>query len=125
MRLINAQGTEISPGARLVAIKGAETGTRWTLSHVLEHPVDGHRVHVTRRHPRLGHVHREFHPSVFGLRVIVDITWQRAVINKAHHVRAKFDDYLLAGVIALLPLAFFEHYHVGERLTELVPFLGH
>lgn len=116
MRLINAQDEEVRPGARLVALQGKETGQLWRYSHVVEHATDGHRIHVVRRHPRLGHVHREFHPALFGLKVVVDITWQRHVINKAHDVRCKVDDYLLAGVIALVPLAVFEHYQVSERL---------
>lgn len=107
-------------GSRLVAVQGKEIGQQWRLSHVVEHPVDGHRVHVTRRHPRLGHVHREFHPGVFGLHVVIDVTWREHAINKAHHVRAKFDDYLLAGIVALLPLAIFEHYHVAEKLPEML-----
>lgn len=119
MRLINAQGREVVPGMRLQAVQGKEIGQTWQFSHVVEHPIDGHRVHVTRRHPRMGHVHREFHPVVFGLHVVVDITWKRHLANKAHHVRAKFDDYLLAGVIALVPLAFFEHYQLAERIPEI------
>lgn len=107
-------------GSRLVAVQGKEIGQQWRLSHVVEHPVDGHRVHVTRRHPRLGHVHREFHPGVFGLHVVIDVTWREHAINKARHVRAKFDDYLLAGVVALFPLAIFEHYHVAEKLPEML-----
>lgn len=122
MRLINAHGEEIHQGSRVVAIQGRDVGQVWNFSHVVEHPIDGHRVHVTRRHPRMGHVHREFHPAIFGLHVVVDITWRRHLVNKAHHVRAKFDDYLLAGIIALFPLAIFEHYHLAERLPEL---LGH
>jgi hypothetical protein len=122
MRLINAQGREVESGAKLVAIQGKEIGERWIFSHVVEHPIDGHRVHVTRRHPRMGHVHREFHPVVFGLHVVIDITWRKHVVNKVHHVRCKFDDYLLAGVVALFPLAIFEHYHIAERLPE---FFGH
>lgn len=122
MRLINAQGHTVEPGTRLVAVQGKETGQYWHFSHVVEHPIDGHRVHVTRRHPRMGHVHREFHPVIFGLHVVIDVTWKRHIVNKAHHVRVKFDDYLLAGVIALLPLAIFEHYHLAERLPEI---LGH
>ena len=119
MRLINAQDREIPQGARLRVAEGPDAGQTWVYSHVVEHPVDGHRVHVTRRHSRIGHVHREFHPRVFGLRVVVDITWRRHLLNKAHHVRSKFDDYLLAGVVALLPLAIFEHYHIAERLPML------
>lgn len=118
MRLINAQNVEVQPGARIRVTEGPDTGQTWQFSHVVEHPVDGHRVHVTRRHPRMGHVHREFHPRVFGLRVIVDITWRRHVLNKVTHMRSKFDDYLLAGVVALFPLAAFEHYHISERLFE-------
>lgn len=123
MRLINAHGEEVTPGSRLHAVVGPQTGQVWTYSHVLEHPVDGHRVHVTRRH-RLGHVHREFHPGVFGLVVKVDITWKRHIVNTMHHARQKFDDYLLAGIIALLPLAAFEHFHLSEKIIEALPF-GH
>lgn len=118
MRLINAQDVEISPGARLRVVEGRDAGQVWQFSHVIEHPVDGHRVHVTRRHPRIGHVHREFHPRAFGLHVVVDITWRRHLVNKVHHVRSKFDDYLLAGVVALVPLALFEHYHLSEVVFE-------
>lgn len=123
MRLINAQGQEIPAGARLHAVTGPQAGSVWTYSHTIEHPTDGHRVHVTRRH-RIGHVHREFHPGVFGLKVLVDITWKRHVLNVAHHTRQKFDDYLLAGIIALLPLAAFEHFHLSEKIVEALPF-GH
>jgi len=114
MQLINANGEIVESGAKLRVAHGREIGQMWLYSHVVEHPVDGHRVHVTRRHTRLGHIHREFHPRVFGLEVKVDITWQRHVINKAHDVRCKFDDYLLAGIVALVPLALFEHYHLAE-----------
>lgn len=124
MRLINAQGVEVAPRARLHVVEGKDSGQVWQYSHVIEHPVDGHRVHVTRRHPRIGHVHRDFHPRVFGLRVEIDITWRRHMRNKVHHVRTKFDDYLLAGVVALLPLGLFEHYQLAERLPEALGFLG-
>lgn len=122
MQLINAQGEKIVPGARLRALAGPESGTNWTYSHVVEHPIDGHRVHVTRRHPKLGHFHREFHPAVFGLEIHVDVCWKKVVRAKVHHVRTKVDDYLLAGLFALLPLAAFEHFHMSERLFEA---LGH
>lgn len=125
MRLINTQGEIIEPGSRLHAIQGREIGRTWQYSHIVEHPIDGHRIHVTRRHPRMGHVHREFHPGVFGLKVVVDITWKRHVANKVHHVRTKVDDYLLAGVFALVPLAFFEHFRLADRMMEAMPFLGH
>lgn len=119
MRLINALGQEIEKGARLRAIAGKEIGQVWHFSHVLEHPTDGHRVHVTRRHPRMGHLHKEFHPSVFGLSVVVDVTWRKHVRNSAYHAWQKFDEYLIAGAVALLPLAFFEKYHLAERLPEI------
>lgn len=122
MRLINAQGIEVTPSSRLHAVSGPQAGQVWQYSHVIEHPIDGHRVHVTRRHPRLGHVHREFHPGVFGLTVVVDVTWKRHAVNQLHHARTKLDEYLLAGVIALVPLAFFEQFHLAEKLGEV---LGH
>lgn len=125
MQLINAQGVAVQEGARLRAIQGRETGQVWRYSHVVEHPIDGHRVHVSRRHLQLGHIHREFHPGVFGLHVKVDVTWRKHLRNKVHHFRVKFDEYLIAGIVALLPLALFEQYHLAERVTEVLPFLGH
>ena len=119
MRLINAQNVEVQPGAKLRVAEGPDTGQMWQFSHVVEHPVDGHRVHVTRRHTRIGHVHREFHPRVFGLHVVIDVTWRQHVRNTVHLARTKFDDYLLAGIVALFPLALFEHYRVAERLPEI------
>lgn len=125
MRLINANGEEITVGTRLRVVSGPRVGEVWNYSHLTVHPVDGHRVHVTRRHPRMGHVHREFHPGVFGLSVEIDITWRRAVRNRVHLVRRKFDDYLFAGIIALFPLAFFEQFHLGEKITEAVALIMH
>jgi len=120
MRLINAQDQEVQPGMRLRVVEGKESGQAWTFSHVVEHPVDGHRVHVTRRHPRMGHVHREFHPRLFGLHVVIDMTWRQSARVRVHHIRTKVDDYILAGIFALIPLAVFEQFHLSEHMFEIL-----
>ncbi|MEV7393935.1 hypothetical protein [Streptomyces sp. NPDC091215] len=35
----------------------------------------------------------------------------------AHHVWTKLDDYLMAGVFALFPLALYEHFHWAEPIA--------
>ena len=38
--------------------------------------------------------------------------------------KTKIDDYLWAGAFALVPLAFFEHYHLAETITSALKFGG-
>lgn len=121
MHLVNtATGNPIEPGAMLHVTTGPRTGEAWRFEKITPHATDGHRVHCTRRHPRIGRIHREFHPGVFGARVMIDITWHRHVRNVVRHAWSKADDYLLAGTFALLPLAFFEHFGIGDRLIEMI-----
>lgn len=122
MRLINTTtGAEVKPGD---SIRHQETGARWKFSHVTHHP-DGHRVHACRPHRRLGKVPGQFHPRVFGLEVVVNVGWKGHVRNVLHVSVAKFDDYLLAGIIALVPLGLFEQLHGAEYIGELFGLGGH
>ena len=123
MRVVDTTtGAEVTTGADL---RHAVTGQRWRFSHVTHHPKYGHRIHATRTHRKLGRIPGEFHPSVFGLEVVVRVGWKRHVINVAHVTISKLDDWMLAGVIALVPLAFFEQFHAAEKITELFGFGGH
>lgn len=121
--LVNiATGAEVTEGD---TVRHQETGLAWRFSHLTHHPVKGHRVHVTRRHAKLGRVPGEFCPSVFGLDVVIKVGWKGHVKNVLHVTISKLDEWLLAGVIALLPLAFFEQFHAAEKITELFGFGGH
>lgn len=123
MRLINeATETEVEYLATIRCVAGPLTGQAWRYEKIIERDRNGHRVHCTRSHPKLGRVHREFHPSVFGCRVEREITFKLRIIAQVHHVRSKFDDYLLAGVVALVPLAFFERFGFAETITHYLGF---
>jgi hypothetical protein len=78
-----------------------------------------HMVHVSRSHNHMGRVHREFHPSIFGLTIEVDVVWYRDVRHAAHWCWVRGGDWLMAGVVALVPLSFFETYHWGSWVAEL------
>lgn len=122
LELINPRtGQVVRPGTKIHTVHGSHP---WTFSHI--RPVDSHthHVHVTRTvkgtRGRTFKGHREFHPSVFGLDVRVSITWQRHVKNTARHAVSKIDDYLMAGLFALVPLAVFEHYHMADDITSMI-----
>lgn len=122
-QLINpATGQTIAPGSKIHTVPGGEP---WHFNKITRHPNSGeHRVHCTKivRGTRGRHFrgHREFHPHAFGLEVKIDITWSRHVINTGKHVFSKIDDYLWAGAFAIIPLAFFEHYHMSGTIIETV-----
>ncbi|MDQ1033581.1 MULTISPECIES: hypothetical protein [Streptomyces] len=125
MRLVNSEtGAEIAQGALLHMASGPSAGQAWRFERLMPHP-DGHRVHVTRTHPRMGRVHREFHPRIFGAQVEIDVRWYREVGHAAHHAWAKGSDYLLAGLFALVPLALFEHFHWAGKIAEVLTLGGH
>lgn len=116
--IFEATGTDVPRNHAVTAVTGPIAGQCWRVRE-LKRTAEGHRVLMSRR-TAVGHVHREFHPSVFGLSVVVDVTWSRRALHRAAIMRRKVDDYLLAGVLALLPLAAFEHYHFAEWLFSLL-----
>jgi hypothetical protein len=69
-------GEAIDPGSMIHLTSGPSAGQAWRFERVVPHP-DGHKIHCTRSHPRTGRLHREFHPRLFGCRVVVDVAWYR------------------------------------------------
>lgn len=122
MELINpTTGQTITPGSKIHTVHGAHA---WRYERLRKIDDRTHHVHCTRvvkgSRGRTFRGHREFHPSVFGLDVRVSVTWERKAICRTRHMISKVDDYLLAGVFAIIPLAFFEHYHMAGTITEFV-----
>lgn len=122
--LVTRTGQEIEKGSKLHATSGAVAGTVWRYEHIAERPDGAHHVHVSRCGGKLGRVHRELHPSVFGLEIKIHITFVKHTANVVRHVRSKIDDYLMAGAFALVPLALYEHFHWGETITAALGFVG-
>ena len=122
MQLINPRtGQVIQPGTKIHTVHGSDP---WRYERLRKIDDTQHRVHVTRivkgSRGRTFRGHREFHPSVFGLEVKIDITWERKAVCRTRHMISKIDDYLLAGVFAIIPLAFFEHFHWADDITSFV-----
>lgn len=118
-------GKPVIPGCVLRAVDPIGGPYVWHLDgHRIGADDHGHRVMVSRHHPKLGRVHRTFHPRVFGLTVVIDIVWYRDVRHTAHVVWAKGNDWLMAGIFALIPLAFFEHYHWADDITNMMSIFG-
>ncbi|MCX5605979.1 hypothetical protein OOK29_48560 [Streptomyces phaeochromogenes] len=126
MKLVSrATGQEVTPGSTLHMQSGSAAGRAWRFEHIVERPDGNHHVHVTRLSGKLGRTPRQYHPDVFGCDITIEITWRQSVRNAAHHAWTKVDDYLLAGAFALVPLAFFEQYHLAETITSALGFGGH
>jgi hypothetical protein len=116
MRLMDATtATEIVAGSMIRPVEGPSRP--WRFESITSRPDGTHLVHATQA-SRAGRVHKHFHPHAFGLDIVIDveITRRAHVRNVAHHTWSKANDYLLAGIFALVPLAFFEHFHVAERI---------
>lgn len=105
-------GRVITPPCML---RAPEVGT-WRLEHHAEHKGE-HVLHCSRFNGRR-RIHTTFAPHVFGLTVEIDVVWYRAVRHTAHMARVKGGDYMLAGIFALVPLAFFERFHWAETITQ-------
>lgn len=122
MQLINpTTGQVIEPGSKIHTVHGNDP---WRYERLRKIDDTTHHVHCTRvvkgSRGRTFRGHREFHPSVFGLEIKIDVTWQRRVKCRTVHAFHKIDDYLMAGLFALVPLAIFEHYHLAGTITEFV-----
>jgi hypothetical protein len=121
-KIVNAESGALVPLGTMLhtAHPSARPGT-WRLEN---HNVRNgeHVLHVSRSHPRMGRVHREFHPTVFGLTVEIDVVWYRDLRHTGHVCWARCGDWFMAGLVALVPLAFFEHYHMAGSITEIVTF---
>lgn len=107
-------GEVVGFGRMIQAQTGSHAGTWWRLD-ALSHNGREHIVHVSRRCGRVRRV-AAFPLHVFGL-IVQEITaWWHRLIMAAEH---KLADYMLAGVFALVPLAFFERFHGAEHIVEI------
>ncbi|MFJ8142621.1 hypothetical protein [Streptomyces sp. NPDC096013] len=120
MKLVSCvTGEEIQTGHILRVQTGATAGHAWKFEKIAQRADGVHHVHVTRHGGKVGRIHREFHPSIFGCEIKVEVTWLQSVSHAAYQTWSKIDEYLLAGLFALVPLAFFEHYHWSEYIVAI------
>ncbi|WP_143570716.1 hypothetical protein [Streptomyces acidiscabies] len=104
MQLIHdATASVVEPGATIHLASGPSEGQAWRFEKLSEHPTDGHRVHASRSHPRIGRVHREFHPRLFGCSVKTGLPWyadRARLLHVVQHMGATCVSAFTAAVIA-------------------------
>ncbi|MFJ3779797.1 hypothetical protein ACIPX0_49860 [Streptomyces sp. NPDC090075] len=106
MQLIHdATASAVEPGTMLHMVAGPRVGEAWRFEKIIEHHTDGHRVQVTRTHPKLGRIPREYHPRLFGCSVAAEVRWyadKRRLRNGLHFIASQAVLLTLGGVIAWL-----------------------
>lgn len=115
---IASTGQVLTPGCRIQAVSGTLAGSWWRLDAV-SHNGREYVVHVRRAVGRL--VQRAAFPlHMFGLAYDEMVAWWRDPRHTVRVICHKVDEWLMAGLFALIPLALFEGYHVPERVSELL-----
>ena len=116
--LVTAEGTPVTYGrSHHCVVAGPHQGTHWRIDDLLHNGTEW-LVRASRTH-RAGRVHRTFSPSVFALEVREELTRARHALNAVHHTWQRIDEWLLAGVFALIPLGLVEP-EIGHRLLMYV-----
>lgn len=73
MKLVLESGTVPTVGTMLHMVKGPSIGQCWRYEGVAERHTGDHHVRCSRSHPNMGRVQKDFHPSLFGGAVVVDV----------------------------------------------------
>lgn len=113
MRVVNTDTQcEVEPGTMLHMISGPSAGQAWRLEKVATKNDGDHHLHVSRSLPKLGRVHREFHPRLFGCAVVVDVKIYADVQRLkrlATFVVQQFILLFIGGVVAYLIADYMSH----------------
>jgi hypothetical protein len=120
--IMEATGEEILLGHHTVqAVQGPYRGTWWQIDDVVAGDA-GYRVHASRKHP-LGRHRIVVPPHVFGLIIREAQRLMLRVLAWFHGCLSELNTGLIMGVIALIPLAFFEQAHGAEAVAPLIEWL--
>lgn len=101
----------------LTAQSGSHKGRAFRIDDVTK--INGrHIVKATRKHPTGRHSIKVL-PEVFGLVIteLEEIT--RKIVNRFLTTWRKIDEGLYMGTLALIPLAYFEHYEMADKIVEM------
>jgi hypothetical protein len=100
----------------LTARSGVHKGRTFRIDDVTK--LNGrHVVKASRKHPIGRHVIKVL-PEIFGL-VITEIEETfRKIKARVIKTWTKIDEGLYMGTLALIPLAYFEHYEMADKIVE-------
>lgn len=120
VKLINAEGEPLNEGCIVHVTTGPSMGRAYRYEGVCAFGKT-HRVKVSRKA-----IHGNFravewlHPTMLGCKVECPRTRKQRCSDFLSLLWHKLDDWVMAGVVALVPLALFEHYHWAGKITEVV-----
>lgn len=114
MKLVDQAGREVVLGAMVHAVASPILGQAWRLENVHRTLEGEHRIQCSRYSPRMGRVHKIFHPRVFGLEVVIDV---RVAADRASIMRAL---HVAAGQLLLLTMGGVIAWVVAEWLSTMV-----
>lgn len=119
IHLINSEGERLSVGCIVHVTTGASIGRAYRYEGVYAFGRT-HRVKVTRKSTH-GHFRSVewLHPTMLGCTVRCPLTRRERLHNWSVRTWHRMDDWIMAGVFALIPLAWFEHYHMATKITEV------
>lgn len=121
LRLINAEGREVARDAIIRVTMGPDVGKAYVFSGVIKYRTT-YRVKCTRKTPHAPYLRGVdfFHPSAFDCHVQAPLTLCQRFKYLCHYGWSHLGDWVMAGVVALVPLAMFEHFHMASKITEVV-----
>lgn len=119
-RLINTEGEVLSEGCIVHVVTGASIGRAYRYEGVYAYGKT-HRIKVTRKatHGQFRSV-EWLHPTQVGCKVHCPRTRKQRCVDVVAHTWSKIDDWFMAGLVALIPLAMFEHFHLASKITEVI-----
>lgn len=120
MNLVNAESQIVAYGCTVHVIMGPNVGRAYRYEGVIVYGKT-HRVKCTRKAVH-GHFRSVewYHPNALGCTVYTRLTLRQHVKSSCVSIFHKIDDWLMAGLFALIPLAAFEHFHLATKITEIV-----
>jgi hypothetical protein len=118
LHLMTSTGTTVSLPRMAQAQSGPHMGTWWKLTEIVKRD-SAHHVRATRKH-RAGRHTITVLPEIFGMRVHETLNVIKDVARSALNLWRKIDEGLYMGVLALVPLAYFERYDGAEWITETI-----
>lgn len=121
IHLVTEDDVIIEHGSIVHICTGPNVGRAYRYEGVVIAGHHTYRVKITRK-SIAGHFRAVewIHPSVIGCSVRVPLTRCQRVKVFALACWTKIDDWFMAGLVALIPLAWFEHYHMATKITEVL-----
>lgn len=116
MKLVTEAGAECAPGTMLHMTHGPSIGQAWRYERVAPRTSGEHHVCVSRCHPRVGRVSKEFHPRIFGCEVVVDVKIyadRQRIMGVLHAIGVQAIGLTAGGIVAWIVAEYLSRHYGG------------